>query len=221
MFFCNTNSKNYAIEILTENLINTEVKIEYLSKSYKIISEDRNLSLGKVSIDVRLNGPISEIELEKIAYKIKKERNEFDKIWICYYLPGNKVGHGAWATTHFSPILKVNILGATKESMDKLNKVKVSGQILKIWKDYDAIMPCRIFLVNEKNQLLLKSEYAENNFTKAGQLVQKLTKRRYKNKTRYETNNKHNEYYVIEKNGNLGMYSKEDGKFKEAILEKL
>jgi len=189
------------------------------TEKFTIIKEDKNERLKKVNIDVRLDKEISKTELKKIGLKIKGERPKFDKFWIFYYLPEHQIGNGAWAITHFKPELEIEILGATKESSKEMNEKKVTGTILDIWIDNDAMMPNKIYLVSENNKLFIKTIYAKNKYSEASEIINEVTEVKKNGTIRYNYDNNHGDYYVVEKNGNLGLYDNE-GKFKEALKEK-
>lgn len=183
---------------------------------FTILKEDKNEQLKKVNIEVRLEKELDKSELKKIGLKLKKNRPQFDKFWIFYYLPEHSVGNGAWATTHFTPNLEIRILGATKESMQDLDKKNITGNIVSVWKDNDAIMPSKIYLINENNSFIIKSLFAKNDFSNESEIIEKVVKSEKNGKIRFTSDNPHGEYYVLEKNGNLGLYNS-DGKFKEAV----
>ncbi|MCK5127620.1 MAG: hypothetical protein KAR42_15290 [candidate division Zixibacteria bacterium] len=61
----------------------------------------------KCSFDIRLENKVSEAVLKKISLKLRKKK--YDRVFICYYLPGMVVDAGAWATGHFNPDLKIII----------------------------------------------------------------------------------------------------------------
>jgi len=63
-------------------------------------------------VEVEIAKPISEIELEKIAYKIRDgHRTKFDRTFIGWRRQDISDPSGMyWATTHFNPDLKVEIL---------------------------------------------------------------------------------------------------------------
>jgi len=189
------------------------------TEKFTIIKEDKNELLKKVNIDVRLDKEISKTELKKIGLKIKEERPKFDKFWIFYYLPEHKIGNGAWAITHFKPELEIEILGATKEASKEMNEKKVTGTILNMWIDNDAIMPNKIYLVSENDKLFIKTIYAKNKYSEASEIINEVSEVKKNGTIRYNYDNNHGDYYVVEKNGNLGLYDNE-GKFKEALKEK-
>lgn len=183
---------------------------------FTILKEDENKQLKKVNIDVRLEKEISKTDLEKIGLNIKENRLEFEKFYIFYYLPKYKVGNGAWATTHFTPKLEVKILGVTKESLQSIDKKIIQGNIISVWKDNDAIMPCKTYLIKENNNFIIKTLFAKNAYSNESEITEKVVKSEFNGEIRLTSDNPHGEYYVLEKNGNLGIYNT-DGKFKEAI----
>ncbi len=68
---------------------------------YKIIS-DTSLGRIKRSVDVQLAKKLTERNIEKIAFAIRSiKRENYERTFILYYLPGMEVGAGAWATSHF------------------------------------------------------------------------------------------------------------------------
>jgi hypothetical protein len=204
------------IILLIGILITTGVSAQ---KNYKIIKEDKYSTIKKVKLYVRIDNEVNETELKQIALKLKEKRPKFKQFWIYYLLPGNIIGNGAWATTHFNPELELKILGPTKESKEEFNKKSVKGEILNIWKSNEAIMPSRYFLVKENNEYFMKILFAKNLYTDASEIIEKVYQSEKNGLKKYNSNNPHNEYYIHEKNGNLGMYN-ESGKFKEAIKEK-
>lgn len=82
--------------------------------TYTIISDDE-FGVGNKNREVviRLQEPATEADIEAIANKIKydKRYKSYDKTNVHFYLPGMKIGEGAWATANFAPDIKVNIYG--------------------------------------------------------------------------------------------------------------
>jgi hypothetical protein len=85
--------------------------INYELKEYDIIP---NI---KYSANIILDRKLTKSELEYIANRIYKEKNikNYERAFLAYYLPGMKIGSGAWATTHFNPNLEIIILGFNNE----------------------------------------------------------------------------------------------------------
>lgn len=78
--------------------------------SYTVINDNEVQGMKK-SLDIRLEKEITKEELAGLANEIKSKVNEqYQNIFISYYLPSMEVGEGAWATTHFTPDLQVKII---------------------------------------------------------------------------------------------------------------
>jgi len=184
---------------------------------YTIINEDEDRAINKTSVEIRLKEEISEADLRNIALEIKNDRKVYDKVWVFYFLPGQEPGNGAWATTHFKPELNVEIIGATKEATTEMNTTKVTGEILNSWFENDAMLSNTKFLVKENGKLFMKSIYPKSKLAgDGGEMKEEVFEKKLKGGIiRYEYKNIHGEYYLIEKNGNLGLYD-DSGKFKEA-----
>lgn len=183
-------------------------------RSYDIINKELDDAFSKSTINVRLNKVVSKEILKKIAYEIKSDNSKYSKLWIYYFLPEMNTGSGAWAISHFKPALELEIIGASKAATDEMKNQKVTGEILATWIDNDAIAPNTKYLVKENGKLLIKSVYAQTKYVDATELVEELTKTTYQRQIRYNYQNNHGEYYLVEQNGNLSLYDSE-GKFKE------
>lgn len=104
------------------NLSFASGKVQY---AFTIIS-DKTFRNIKRSVEIRLDRRINNKQLEELAYDIKSfDKNTYDRTFILYYLPGQKLGSGAWASTHFDPQLKVKILGASLEDVNKFKSFSV------------------------------------------------------------------------------------------------
>jgi hypothetical protein len=194
---------------------NSEKKSELPADvSYTIISKNPNNALSKTTINVRLNKEVSKDILKKIAYEIKEDNSKHSKLWIFYFLPEMSTGSGAWAISHFKPTLELEIIGASKAATEEMKNKKVTSEILATWIDNDPITPNTVYLVKENEKLLMKSVYAKTNYANATELIDELTKTTQGGLTRYNYQNNHGEFYIIEQNGNLSLYNS-DGKFKE------
>ncbi len=200
--------------ILLTFIISCNNKPKY---DYTIINENTDRAFNKTNLEIRLKKEISEADLKNIALEIKDSRSDYVKVWIFYFLPGQEPGNGAWATTHFTPELNVKILGATKEASTEMNTAKVTGEILNSWFDNDAMLPNKKYLVKENGKLFMKSIYPKSKLAgDGGEMKEEVFKKKIENGIiRYDYENNHGEYYLIEKNENLGLYN-DSGKFKEA-----
>ena len=84
----------------------------------------------KLSIDVEVcekagGGKLPNKEdLERFAKRLFSvhKGSKYDKVFICYYLPGMVKDAGAWATSHFTPDLQVRILGSLQDKETKTSE---------------------------------------------------------------------------------------------------
>ena len=186
------NDKNYTYSVISGN--------EY--KNYKR------------SIDVRLNKKVSKQDLRSIAEKLKKsEKKKYERIFIAYYLPNMKVGSGAWATSHFNPKLKIEILGLTLEEEAKATQQAKSNSTgaVGIWMDDRPYIGATITIRRKAGKLYLETKYKDGSGsneemteTKSGSGIKLVEK----------GGNSHGEYYILDKNkdlhagGNEGIFLK-------------
>lgn len=184
--------------------------------NYEIISEkehvNKDFGINKCNIDIMLPKKVSNEELTIIAQELRESRNSYDRLWIFYHIKGNPMDKEPWASTHFTPNLEVVILGST-ESEDKImQNVKIEGNIIGKWKDDRPYVGCVISILEKEKKTFMKFIYQDGSSFEKELSIKKLKgKNRY-----YFKENTHNEYFIIESNGNLGMYGK-DGKFTEAV----
>ena len=103
--------------------------------SYEVIS-DKNVNAGQLrEVWVRIEKPISEIALRKIAARVKAtDRKGHPKTSIAFLLPAMEVNKGAWARAVFRPKLEVTIFGASVEEHDALlNQKEPGGNSVGTW----------------------------------------------------------------------------------------
>lgn len=95
--------------------------------SFEILS-DKKVNGLKRSVEIRLDRRITYQQLETLAHKIKAlDTNRYDRTFMLYYLPHQRVGAGAWASTHFTPNLKVEMLGATVDDVKKFRAYSIKN----------------------------------------------------------------------------------------------
>jgi len=182
---------------------------------YEITKEEPNNALGKDNIEIQLNKKVDEKVLKEIALELRKDRTQYDKLWIFYHIP-DMTPSMAWATTHFTPELKVEIIGSTEsQDIETSNTEDIKGEIVGKWRSEKSLMGASLFLYkNSENKLIMRITF------KDGGKTESEIKESVKNgKTCYDDDNEHGEYYILEANGNLGMYGP-DGKFDEAVIIK-
>ena len=169
--------------------------------SYTIINTDI-MPRMKRSLDIRLNRRVSENVLRSIALKLKKkDKKQYKRTFICYYLPGMTVGAGAWATTHFNPNLQVQILGLSSklESEIKKSTQDYSGKSLGRWIDH-GIAGGVITIYRQEDELFL-----EQIFNDKSKLREELIKRASKYGVCFDIKegSPTGDYYLINKAGDL------------------
>jgi len=185
---------------------------------YDIIDSDGNKAIG-LNVTVRIQERFSASEMESISNHIRSTRKQYTTLRIFYLLPKMEVGHGAWATAHFTPNLELKIVGSTSEEKIKLEEVKVTGLIKNTWKIYDAFGDGKVYLVEENGKLFIKTIYAPSSMygDNPTEIKSEVHESNMRGLKRLSYGND-GEYYLIDKNGNLGLYDS-DGKIYEAIKD--
>lgn len=179
--------------------------------TYNILEETSNKALSKCNLDLQLSRKINKNELTALANKLRSTRDQYNHLWIFYTLEGMKVGSGAWATTHFTPDLKVEILGATAEEEKELNKLSKNvdgGTTIGQWFEQQATSATYVYY--EKNNKF----YMKTIFKDKSSMESEIKKTKVKNGLRLnDIGNTHGEYFLIASNGNLEFYNKEGKRF--------
>ena len=160
----------------------------------------------KLSIDIRLEQKVSKDFLQKLALKLRQEEPiKYDRIFICYLLPGMTPGAGVWATSHFNPNLKVEILGTTLEEEKALmSKPKdSSGKIIGEWLDESPYVGAKYTLLKRNGKIIMIRKFKDGSGSEK-EMIQK----KQSGKLRFEEKggNDFGEYYLIESNGRLAVY---------------
>jgi hypothetical protein len=162
----------------------------------------------KAVFEFRLSDRANKNQLISIANIVKEDHPGYKRYFIGYYLPNQKVGKGAWATSHFDPDLQIRILGLSKSESDNLKNTEVNFKGKKVGKWLVTMGTLSNVAVISK---LENGKYLFTDVYKDGSSGEKeLTKKG--NKYIYE--NDFGEYFEIEKTGKLAHYS-ENGKFAE------
>jgi uncharacterized protein YgiM (DUF1202 family) len=87
---------------------------------YTIESEEK-LPPFKAVYVIRIPRAYSESEITSIAKHIRQQMGrEFERIFMFYLTPGMIYGNGAYATTHYTPDLKVQVSGLSEEKLSNL-----------------------------------------------------------------------------------------------------
>ena len=79
---------------------------------YRVVSEDISTDTSRRYVAVVLAKRIAEGDIGRIADLVRaKEKAPFERTLVNFYLPGMKIGQGAWATATYNPALKVAVVG--------------------------------------------------------------------------------------------------------------
>jgi hypothetical protein len=79
---------------------------------FRIVSEDVATESSRRYVAVMLTQRIAEPEISRIADIARaKEKTPFERTIVNFYLPGMKLGQGAWAVATYNPTLKIQIVG--------------------------------------------------------------------------------------------------------------
>lgn len=182
-------------------------EVSILGKYDGYIINSETMDKYKKSINIRLQHKLTSGQLTEIANYLRRKNKEYDYLFILYYLPGMVVGNGAYATTHFTPGLSVDMVGSDEfeRETEKANKRQVveSGEVVGKWEDNSLGHRIIIQIYKRKNQYIMRhiegGEYYER----------KLKYTRFRGLKRFVYDNNFGEYLLIDKNGNLNFYDEQ------------
>ena len=183
---------------------------------WEITKENPNEEANTNNININLNKKVAESTLKIIAEELRETRKQYDKLWIFYYLP-NISDDKVWATTYFNPDLSVDILGSPTPPAegDSPKLVDLEGSIKGKWRS-EKSLPGAILVLNEDAEGQMHVLISVLGEIKMDSKVQETS---MDGNPKYIDPNSHGEFYVLEANGNLGMYNNM-GKFDEAVVIK-
>jgi len=174
---------------------------------YTVI-EKSNLGTIQGSIDIRLEKKVKKEFLYKLALKLREaEPRKYERMFITYYLPGMTPGSGAWATSHFNPNLQVKILGTTLEEEKALKSEpkSPSGEVIGIWLDESPYVGVKYTFMRRNGKIIMVRKFKDGSSSEKEMIQKKQSGRlRFEEKE----GNDFGEYYLIERNGNMGIYDK-------------
>jgi hypothetical protein len=180
---------------------------------YSIIKERPSKVYSKSNLDIRLENKVDDNTLKMIAYSLRKERMQYDRVFIFYYLHNMTPGHGAWAISHFDPDrVDIQILGSTIEDDAKLSDIpKVAGEIIGEWDN--SLLENKISIFSNENKTYIQFAYTDGTLQK--QEVRESIQNKKRRFDYTQPLNGERLHFLIESNGNLSLCS-QNGKFAEA-----
>lgn len=200
------NSNTIPYSILKEETRGSGTNIEGTIK----MNETGKVNVTEISIQIQTK--VEESELTQVALDIQNKRQGFERIYIRFYLPDQKVGKSTpWATASFDPTLKVDLTGSTASQDTMTSKLsEVKGKVIGKWRSEESLQGAAMVLFKANDKLFMKTT-----FNNGQSMEDEIATKNKSGKKIYDDGNSHGEYYIIESNGNLGMYGR-DGKFDEA-----
>lgn len=172
--------------------------------NFKIVEDIKKRSI-KRSVTIRLASKVSKEALGQIAKQIRNtDKNKYKRTFILYYLPEMEIGMGAWATTHFNPQLKVEILGLSLEEEGALKNKKEKTDRDEIDSWITESLPGILTIYRKKESYFLEWRFNDGSVLKR-QLIKKLSSKG----TRFEEENNHfGEYFIINHVNNLESWGR-------------
>ena len=113
-----------------------------------------------------------------------------------------KVGAGAWATSHFNPVLDVRILGLSIEEEKRLvaESISTKRQVIGSWLDESPGIGGRIAIFREGGKLYIEQKFKDGSSMKKKLVEKKTSLGRRFDKVEGSTSGEH---WVIDSQGNL------------------
>lgn len=172
---------------------------------YEIVEDDVKRNV-KRTVEVVISERMDEESLIALAEKIYALSNaKVERTFILYRLANGSDGT-AWATTHYEPDLKVRIVGATASDYERMKNTNVSeGELLGSWMASRG-MDSKITAYKKDGQVYIRELYNIGPLHKEDP-VYESTELDEGIKLQSENDKDHNEYYIINKKGDLEFWS--------------
>ncbi len=176
-----------------------------IASKYTIIEDVKTRPDIKRSLKILLNQKVSKEELRLIALQLKKQSTDFRRTFIIYYLPGTNTNYVAWATTHFTPDIDVEIIGLTMEEGEKLKSLPLpeNSEIIGAWLN-EGGRRSRYTMYQQNGKLYLDELWSDTYETSKTEVIVKEV---IDGVSRYECKAEEYEgiYFIINSEGNLEM----------------
>lgn len=182
---------------------------------YTIIKEEPNinevLGVNDCAIEVKLNKRIDEKILTEIANQIKKDRRQYTRLWIKYYIEGVDYNAAAWATTHFEPELSVEIIGSSENALKTTiaKTQNIEGVILGKWYE-EGYTQASYVLFQKDDKLFMRTI-----FSNGQEMDDEMSSIKIDTGTKYSCaqSDCNGEYYVVNDKSELEFYNKDNKRF--------
>ncbi|WDP87536.1 MAG: DUF2971 domain-containing protein [Desulfobacter sp.] len=179
--------------------------------NYSILHKSYNQYTKKGTIEIQLQEKITEKQLQKIGSDLKKKLfRRADKVFMSYFLPEDMNGAETWATTHCElGDFKIQILGfSLEQEIELIKSFKADTRnIVGRWLDPSPFSNHGLILFKENGSFLL-----ERKFSDGSNSIKVLKPSETNGGIRYDEieDNTHGEYFIVDDDGYLHYFSKEE-----------
>lgn len=172
---------------------------------YKIVEDTVKRNI-KRTVEVELSSRMDEEALIALAEKIYAMSDaKVERTFITYRL-ANEGDGTAWATTHYNPEFKVDIVGATASDYERIKNTNISkGEEIGSWM-VSRGMDSKVTAYKKDGQVYIQELYDFGPLSKEDK-VYESTNLDKGIKLQSENDKDHNEYYIINKKGDLEFWS--------------
>jgi len=141
---------------------------------------------------------MSKAKLERLGAALRAQSPHKERLFINYYLPGQKVGSGAWASTHYTPDLAAKIHGMTLEQANDPFPALPSGATLIAKFAGNEFVGEKTLIYKASDGKTMKAVKYKDGSGDTSQLYPSAN-------GRLEARNGHGEYYII-KSSSVAIY---------------
>lgn len=172
---------------------------------YKIVEDTVKRNI-KRTVEVELSSRMDEETLIALAEKIYAMSDaKVERTFITYRL-ANEGDGTAWATTHYNPEFKVNIVGATASDYERIKNTNISkGEEIGSWM-VSRGMDSKVTAYKKDGQVYIQELYDFGPLSKEDKAYES-TQSDKGLKLQDESGKDHNEYFIINKKGDLEFWS--------------
>lgn len=172
---------------------------------YKIVEDTVKRNI-KRTVEVELSSRMDEETLIALAEKIYAMSDaKVERTFITYRL-ANEGDGTAWATTHYNPEFKVNIVGATASDYERIKNTNISkGEEIGSWM-VSRGMDSKVTAYKKDGQVYIQELYDFGPLSKEEKAYES-TRSDKGLKLQDESGKDHNEYFIINKKGDLEFWS--------------
>jgi hypothetical protein len=172
------------------------------------ITKDESMGNIKRSVDLSIEKPLTEKQLVAIAKEIKNsDTNEYERTFIGYVL-ADQTSSIYWATTHFNPLLQVNINGINLEDWEKSSDFSIPAEwdVIGKWLDLSPYSGGKIVIYIKSGKTYKHSTYLDGSI---GNKKVVESSSRLGRRFDYVDGSQHGDYCIIDFKGNLQYWDDE------------